>query len=228
MSKDIDIRLITKDTDVSKLKMKRYNWDVVFGGRPYQVVQIEGYVHSIVGLLDGQNDFWMYPCDEEPSYENLYEIDLSEPWKVGPLWGISQNPHLYASYKWDERSIRYSAGWFITRNGEKFCDGYSYEDCKVKLGMIQEHPLSFYERGWKEHMVGRKVWFRSQPGIITRWVDGQGCVIIQLDNTAPGYKTETKFKTPPEFMDDEAMNEYYDEDSIKDSIFSRHIWWFRE
>lgn len=44
-----DIRLIERDTDISKLNMMLIDWDVVVYNRPYQLAFIEGYVHSIGG-----------------------------------------------------------------------------------------------------------------------------------------------------------------------------------
>ena len=44
-----DIKLVNKDTDISKLKMLKMPWDVEVRGVPYQVVKIEGYVHTIGG-----------------------------------------------------------------------------------------------------------------------------------------------------------------------------------
>lgn len=68
-----DIKLIEKDTNISELKMSKMHWDVMLHGKPYQVVKIKGYVHTIGGRR-GENDLWMYPRDESPTYENLIEF----------------------------------------------------------------------------------------------------------------------------------------------------------
>ena len=44
-----DIKLIEKDTNISELKMSKMHWDVMLHGKPYQVVKIKGYVHTIGG-----------------------------------------------------------------------------------------------------------------------------------------------------------------------------------
>ena len=72
-----DIRLITKNTNLSH-PSKPYDWDVLIDGRPYFVVRMEGYVHSIGGRW-GNNDLWAYPRDEAPSYENLIEFSADQP-----------------------------------------------------------------------------------------------------------------------------------------------------
>ena len=43
------IRLIDRDTDISKLKMRQMDWDTVINRKPYFVVLIEGYIHTIGG-----------------------------------------------------------------------------------------------------------------------------------------------------------------------------------
>lgn len=52
----LSMNLIEKDTDIKSLEMTRYNWDVLINGRPYYVVKIKGYVHTIIGIYNGQND----------------------------------------------------------------------------------------------------------------------------------------------------------------------------
>ena len=41
------IRLIDRNTDISKLKMHQMYWDTVINGEPYFVVLIEGYIQSV-------------------------------------------------------------------------------------------------------------------------------------------------------------------------------------
>ena len=53
-----EIRLITEDTDIDSLKISKMDWDVEVKGVPYQVVRIEGYIHSIGGRW-GENNLWM-------------------------------------------------------------------------------------------------------------------------------------------------------------------------
>ena len=71
-----DIRLIEKDTILPKLYP--YDWDVYINDKPYYVVRIEGFVHTIGGKY-GENDLWAYPRDEEPTYKNLIEFNCDNP-----------------------------------------------------------------------------------------------------------------------------------------------------
>ena len=67
-------------------------------------------------------------------------------------------------------------------------------------------------------MIGRKVWWRSEPAIISSWIDGQACVILEPDGI-------DNFTKPAEFVDDGCMDD--GERDIKADIFDKHIWWFR-
>ena len=212
-----DIKLIEKDTNIAELKIEKLNWDVVMRGKPFYVVRIEGYVHTIGGKY-GDNNLWAYPRDEEPSYKNLIEFD-SEP----VLWGINFNPHHYVKSKWDETEMRYSGEVTITRNGEDFYTlwggiNYGIDKARVLISEIEEHPLGFNEIDYDTKMIGRKVWWRSQPAVITYLVRGQACVILNPDGIE-------KFKMSEEFKNDDAFNEELD---IKADIFDRHVWWFRD
>lgn len=214
-----DIKLITKDTDLSKCKIRKFDWDVCVGKDyiPFQVVKIEGYVHSIMGLYDGKNDLWAYPRNTEMSVDNLIEYDSKI---YGAQWGIINTPHTYIRNKWDESEICDANKWVITRNGVVFYDScHSYEDAKLKITKFNDHPINFNSYNWRKEIEGRKVWWRSEPGIITRFIDGQGCVIIEPDGI-------DNFTYPAEFKEEEEIEDI--DPDIKTSIFDNHIWWFRD
>lgn len=212
-----EIRLITEDTDISSLKMLKMDWDVEVKGVPYQVVRIEGYIHSIGGLW-GENNLWMYPRFEVPTYDNLVEYYCND---CGVCWGIKYEPHNYIRTKWDETECYTSGGATITRNGKDFyfCSGGIIE-AQYLLQDIDEHPLDLNMYGFAEKMIGRKVWWRSEPAIIKSWIGyGQACVILEPDGI-------DNFTIPAEFADDEVMA--YEDKTVKTSIFDKYIWWFRD
>lgn len=215
---DIPIKLITKDTDISSLKMSSFGWDVVVNGTPYQVVRIDGYVHTLGGVR-GVNDLWMYPRFEEPTYDNLVEFSCKGS---GVCWGIKYEPHNYIRSKWDEPECFTSGSISITRNGEVFYDDcHSIDHARHLIDFeIPDHPVNFNLYGFEENLVGRKVWWRSEPGIVTRYIKGQACIIIEPDGI-------DNFTTPAEFYEEEGDNYYYDGD-VKINVFSDHIWWFRD
>lgn len=213
-----DIKLIDENTNISELKMRKMDWDVVMKGKPFQVVRIEGYIHTIGGKW-GDNNLWAYPRDEEPTYENLIEYNSERP----VMWGINFNPHHYVRSKWDETEMRYSGAVTITRNGEDFytlCGGMNYgiDKARVLISEIEEHPLGFNEIDYEKNIIGRKVWWRSQPAVITMWMKGQACVILVPDGI-------DEFEIPNEHLYDP----YEDENkSIKTEVFDKHIYWFRD
>lgn len=212
------IKLVEKSTDISSLKMYKFDWDVEVNGKPYQVVAIEGYVHTIGGPK-GLNDLWMYPRDSEPTYDNLVEFSAKGS---GVSWGIRYDPSNYIRYKWGESECFSSGGAMITRNGKDFyfCSR-GIKEAELIIESIEEHPISpqFFE--FDEKVLGRKVYWRSEPGIVTYYCQGQACVII-----APDTELIDKFTVPAEFADEDPN--YYEEGYVKAEIFSEHIWWFRD
>lgn len=214
---EIQIKLIDKDTDISSLEMKKYDWDLVVCGVPYQLVEIPGYVHSIEYSFgrESANCMWAYPLNEEPTYENLSEYTIKEP----VCWGIVYNPYHDLSYSWEDSEICRCNECYVTRNGERFSDSvHSIQAAQMLINQFQNHPIDFGSRNYENEILGRKVWWRSEPGIITSFIKDQACVIIEPDGIE-------KFSTPAEFKNDDII---HDEDDIKADVFDSHIWWFRE
>ena len=214
-----EIRLIKKE-DIPDLKFRKLDWDVVVYGKPFQVIRVEGFVHTIGGHLDwgDGNNLWAYPLGEEITHENLLEFD-GEP---GATWGLEYTPTNYCKVKWDEAEIRRGRKLIITRNGKPFYDGlmtFHQAIAYVKDGLLDEHPLDLNERDFDKKCIGRKVWWRSEPAVITRYVKGQACVILKPDGIE-------KFTVPAEFAKREP--DYYADGDVKTNIFDRNIWWFRE
>lgn len=213
-----DIRLIEKD-DIASIKYHKLDWDVVVKGVPYQIIRVEGFVHTIGGRLDygDGNNFWAYPLNETLNYENLIEFNGCP----GARWGIEFSPVHYIKTKWDETEILQGRKLIITRNDLPFYDGFiTFNEAiaYIKDGILDEHPLRLNERDFDKKCIGRKVWWRSEPGIITRYIDKQACVIIEPD----GIDT---FTVPAEFAEEK---DYYCDGDVKTSIFDNHIWWFRD
>lgn len=213
-----EIKLVTKDTNISTLSMHKFNWDVQINRVDYQVVQIDGYVHSIGGRR-GINDLWMYPRGAEPTYENLVEFSCDGS---GVCWGIRFEPKNYFKCKWDETEAFTSGGAMITRNGEDFyfC-GAGIDEARYMLMQIDDHPIGFHEYKFNENVVGRKVWWRSEPAVVSKWIGGQDArLVISPDGI-------DAFRVPPEFEAEEGPD-YYEDGVVVTTAFDSHIWWFRE
>lgn len=215
-----EIRLITKE-DFPNLKYRKLDWDVEVKGIPYQVIRVEGFAHCIGGHLDwgDGNNFWAYPLSTEMSYETLVEFN-GEP---GACWGLEYATVNNRRTKWDETEISKGRKLIITRNGKPFYDGlitFHQAVAYIKDNVLNEHPLDLNVRDFDQKCIGRKVWWRSQPAVITDYINGQACVILKPDGI-------DMFEIPKEF---EKSDLPYDEnrEEIKTTIFDDHIWWFRE
>lgn len=210
----MNIKLIDRDTDISRLKIRQMGWDTVINGKPYFVVQIAGYVHTIGGKYSN-NDLWAYPRDEKPNCKNLVQFE-GEP----VCWGINYAPYNYARCRHGEFEATTIGNVFITRNGEKFCDVRGgIERAKCMINDFNEHPINLNEIDFDKKVIGRKVWWRSEPAVVSNYISKQACVTLEPD----GIK---QFTTPAEFAD-EGCNYYCDGD-VKADILDKHIWWFRE
>lgn len=210
------INLITKDTVLPPLQ--HMDWDVVINGVPYSVVKVEGHVHTIGGRY-GENDLWAYPRGGVPTYETLIEFESEKP----VAWGIRYEPTNYTKTKWDERSVHNNGGVAITRNGEVFCciSGgmyYGIDQARVMIAQFEDHPLDLNSIGFNIKAIGRRVWWRSEPAIITGYVNRQACVILEPDGI-------DHFTIPAEFAKEDT--EYYEDGTVKADILDHHIWWFR-
>ena len=213
------IRLIEKDTVIPKLTPLR--WDVVVRGRPFYVARVPGYVHCIKGYGE-PIDLWAWPRDEEPSYENMVEYELDSP----VAWGLNYHVGRYIKCKWDDTMLRSGACTTITRNGEDFYDvrggmAYSVPKAMMLIAQMGEHPLDFNEIDFDKKMIGRKIWYNSQPAVIESYIKGQCCVMIRPDGI-------DRFTQPAEF----AKEPIYDDEDYKrlkiDCLADGRVWWFRE
>lgn len=208
-----DIHLIKKD---SKFKAHKLNWDLVIKNKPYDVYRIPGFIHCIGGKY-GENDYWCCPRDEEPTYDNLIEFN-GEPVR----WAIETRSNNYITSKWGETEVNHSYWIIITRNGEQFyefgCNNlpYGLAKAQVLLTEISEHPIYFNEIDYdKRYMIGRKVKFRDEPGIITHYFKDQGAVMIEADLEAGADISK--------FDSDGHPGKY----GVKEDIFASSINWFR-
>lgn len=213
-----EIKLINKDTVIPK--KRPLDWDVIINDIPYYVIRLDGFVHTIGGAF-GENDYWAYPRNEEPSYDNLIEYCCTSP----VMWGIEYKPTHYTKCKWGECEARNGSILTITRNGKLFdelnCNGINYgiDKARIRIEDYQEHPLDLNDIDFDKKMIGRKIWWRSQPAKVERFVWGQGCIVLVPDGI-------DKFKTPPEFREDDWLED--DDPYIKTHILDKHIWWFRD
>lgn len=214
------IKLINKDTDLSSIKKSKLGWDVVLNDKPYQLYRIEGYIHTIGGQY-GENEYWCCPLGEEPTFENLLEFNGH-----ACCWGFKVEEYNYTRYKHGEGELCRGTKCEIYRNGEVVYElrgdiNYVSNKAITLIQEIQEHPLSFPERDHiNKEIIGRKIWWNDQPGVITRYIKDQGSVIIEPEEG-------TKFKALNRNKNEDWMNEYIEDQWIKEDIMSTSIYWFR-
>lgn len=196
-------------------KVVPLDWDLEINGRPYYVANMFGHIHTYGGKYH-HNDLWCYPRDEEPSYKNLIPYNKN----CACEWGLIYNKD--KSYR-GKHGIDSIDTITITRNGKPF---YTLHDVYEALSIINykvyEHPLNLCDIDYDKKMIGRKIWYRGEPGVITRWVNDQACVVIEPDGI-------DKFTYPAEYCEDDGQDtEYEERDLIIDIFKCGNIWWFRD
>ena len=174
------INLITEDTNIEALNMEFKNWDADIGGVPYQVVRIRGFVHTLGGRY-GACDLWAYPRTEKPSFKNLIQFNAYNP----VSWGISYKPKNYMCY---EKETRNSNVVTVTRNGQKFCTctqrgiNTGIDQARLLITQFTKHPLGLNSIDYDKKAVGRHIYYRGVPAIITRYLKEQAYIMIKAEN----------------------------------------------
>lgn len=213
---------INEKTDLSKCEIDKVDWDVEHNGEAYQVIRIKDHIHS-VGGKSGENDLYAYPLKEEMSSGNIIQFSGH-----AVQWGIHFEQNNYIKTKWGETEMRYAGKCWITRNGKKFheVDGRDYEyalaQAQVDLMWFKEMcPFSVHSRHWRDEIIGRKVWYRGEKGVITRLIEDQGCVIIKPEGM-------DKFSLPSQYDNDDDREIFGDRATIKSTYMDQNIDWYRK
>lgn len=86
------------------------------------------------------------------------------------------------------------------------------------LQKLESHETRWLYKEEREALVGRKIFYREIPCVIERVIVDQGCLIIRREDGEP---------FPPAVYVE--AGEYYEKElTVKDEIFSKHIWWWRK
>lgn len=85
------------------------------------------------------------------------------------------------------------------------------------IGELSEHSSSWLMKAEREKLVGRKVFYREVPAIITRLIADQGCVIVSTEDGRP-------FPAP---VWSEADDDGEREPEVKVEVIDPNIWWHR-
>jgi len=203
------------------------SWDYVdiASSKQYDIYRIPECYHSIGGEY-GENDYYVCDRDITPSIDNL--IAYSGP-RGGVQWGITVNQQAYNKNKWNNSSIQYTWVGIITRNGTEIYSQRSYDmnyllsKLQTKLSEIQEFglPVSIFERDWEQKIVGSKVWYNDEPGIVKR-VAHNLTVFIEPDGIGC-------FKCPQSWIRDNMLNMWDEDyaDGLSVEFDSENLQWYR-
>lgn len=217
----MEFKHLTKETDFNTLEMSKLAWDVYCYGKPYRVYRIEGYMHTQGGKW-GENCYWAFPRDEQPSYENavMFEGNVCN-------WSLNVKQSNSFKEKWGETRMRSSFGFEILRNGKVFysfgANDMDYGIAKARKLMVEinEHPICFNEIDYHLEIVGRKIYWREQPAIIKSYSMNGNLWIVP--DGIPRFKKCSYEDSVTEYMDDEDY-----EDGIAEDLFAPSIYWFRK
>lgn len=215
-----ELREITKDTDLSKCEVHYLNWDVNIKGKDFIVCRIPGYPHGEGGKF-GVNDYYCFPADEKPSYENLMPWWSDEPVR----WGIRVDSNNYVHHHWDDSEVDHNYITTITRNDRDFYTihsrdmSYGIAKAQVFITEVREDVVEVAKRDFDKDLVGRKIWYNGMPAVIDRYIWGDHSIWIVADNE------RHRFEFPDYMKDDYGYWEEY-QDGMSVSCLSPKIEWF--
>lgn len=115
----------------------------------------------------------------------------------------------------------------ITMNGFQ-CATFFYRDltwalleAHRQIAKIQDFDVHLWQEEDRAALVGRKVYYRNHPAIITAFYEEDMDVILMADGGTFPLAAYQQERDAGEMWDDEETAH------VKDSIFSPHIWWYR-
>jgi len=138
---------------------------------------------------------------------------------------IQESNYLKEShYSGDE--VRRSCAGIITFNGEAVGEVSGREILPTLLSAyqqiqkLQDLPFNLADPKDRAALIGRKIWYREIPAVITSVILDQGCVIIAPDGAV--------FPPPAYYKaDDGDLDDPSEWQTAKVEFESKSIWWFR-
>lgn len=217
------IKMISKDTDFSKLVKRKVNWDAMLGDEKLDVYRVEGYCHSIGGKW-GDNCFWAVIEGEEFSSGNIFAFE-GNPCN----WGFRVDRRNTCKSKWSATRVSDYIDVVILRNNKQFYTftvndiDFAFNKLRSIMYEIENHPVSFFERNYEQQMVGRKIYWREQPAIIARY-GYSGNLEIRPDGIS-GFKMQSYTDHVDRLMTEDGGD---GEPFVMEDLFAPSIYWFRE
>jgi hypothetical protein len=147
------------------------------------------------------------------------------------LYDIKVESKNYIKHSYGTSEIRKSVYTSIIADGEQIYE-FNHRDpleallrARELLLQLMEHPSEVVTKDGRARLVGRKIYYREIPAVITRVILDQGEIIVE---------PKQGFTFPPpvyayEYEDEHDFDEDDEEDlSVKVDILTPNIWWFRE
>ena len=173
------LRPVTDKTDFTNLKVDNIGWNFWMNGEPYEVVRVNGYPH------DYDNCYYCYKKGREIEPYNKILMPFDDKWRKA-LGNVKMEIYPHPSYKikWDEYRTRFSfigKVWFDTGILLASTYGDNWGECfaglQTSLTKLNQHPIPFFHRNWREEVIGRKIWYRNSPAIIKSITDYSDSVL---------------------------------------------------
>lgn len=97
------------------------------------------------------------------------------------------------------------------------------------LSSLHEHPISIWDEGVRNGLVGRKIYWHDFPAVIDG-LTGDGCVMVVPDKVYDDGSKAVHFPPRPYELEDASRGEGEVELSGREKVElnSSHIWWWRE
>jgi hypothetical protein len=184
-----------------RTKVRNEEVELIFGEHPHSRQDNNIYARFPDGTIEGFN-----------GHRLLHEIHFKD-YNYLKTSGMSGN------------EVRRGGTCQITINGSVVAEffyrdiDYALLEARQRLAKIVDHPMRLWDQDEREGIIGRKVYWHDQPGII-KYLTKDGGVII-----APDYPDGSGFRPIAYMIED---NEDYEERDIKDNLFSHSINWFRK
>jgi hypothetical protein len=147
-----------------------------------------------------------------------------------PCFRVEVTEQNYTKYKWDDWDVRYGVTCSIYINNVRYytfvCGDIDYALARAQVLKVElvEHPSFSNIVNVETHLKGRKIWYKNQPAVIERFVEG-GEVWIAPDGI-------DKFNMKEAWMTEdhelEWAEEWEEQGVVVDALLSKNIQWYRE
>jgi hypothetical protein len=161
--------------------MKEYKvFDVVIGGQKREVWKRKEE-HKLGEWNGCPKNWWVnLGTVEKPEWEPWIDKGTNRP-----VWDISIKTDNRTKVKWGEVGIRGTGLLTISCNQRQVYEqgfndiSYAMSKAQVLMTEMMEHPFDFCN---PDSMLGKKIWYKNQPAIITglSCLD-HGCILIEKE-----------------------------------------------